>query len=255
MTSNDLDARAINTIRALAMDLPEQARSGHQGTAMALAPLAHVLWTRIMDYDAEAPEWFDRDRFVLSAGHASMLQYALLHLAGFAVSLDDLKAFRQWGSNTPGHPEWHETPGVEAPHAEAPRVEGPRRDASRPATPRPGMPGPGSSGAATALNTDVIGAWALDHVEQAGKDAPELAKGRLVLDLKVDGTFAQTMDVATLEGTWVRSGSKLTLVTKSYDGQPLPPDSTVEETTDTLTVEGDVLVISDADVKFFLKRR
>ena len=148
-----------------------------------------------------------------------------------------------------------ETPGVEAPHAEAPRVEGPRRDASRPATPRPGMPGPGSSGAATALNTDVIGAWALDHVEQAGKDAPELAKGRLVLDLKVDGTFAQTMDVATLEGTWVRSGSKLTLVTKSYDGQPLPPDSTVEETTDTLTVEGDVLVISDADVKFFLKRR
>ena len=78
MTSNDLDARAINTIRALAMDLPEQARSGHQGTAMALAPLAHVLWTRIMDYDAEAPEWFDRDRFVLSAGHASVLLYSML---------------------------------------------------------------------------------------------------------------------------------------------------------------------------------
>ena len=113
MTSNDLDARAINTIRSLAMDLPEQARSGHQGTAMALAPLAHVLWTRIMTYDAEAPEWFDRDRFVLSAGHASVLLYAMLHLTGYDLSLDDLRAFRQWGSRTPGHPERGHTPGVE----------------------------------------------------------------------------------------------------------------------------------------------
>ena len=113
MTSNDLDARAINTIRALAMDLPEQARSGHQGTAMALAPLAHVLWTRIMNYDAEAPEWFDRDRFVLSAGHASVLLYSMLHLTGYDLSLDDLRAFRQWGSRTPGHPERGHTPGVE----------------------------------------------------------------------------------------------------------------------------------------------
>ena len=113
MTSNDLDARAINTIRALAMDLPEQARSGHQGTAMALAPLAHVLWTRIMNYDAEAPEWFDRDRFVLSAGHASVLLYSMLHLTGYDLSLDDLRAFRQWGSRTPGHPERGHTAGVE----------------------------------------------------------------------------------------------------------------------------------------------
>jgi transketolase len=95
------------------MDAPHRAKSGHQGTAMALAPLAHVLWTRIMDYDAGAPDWPDRDRFVLSAGHASILQYAYLHLTGYGLSLDDLKAFRQWGSATPGHPEAHHTPGIE----------------------------------------------------------------------------------------------------------------------------------------------
>ncbi len=94
------------------MDAPAKANSGHQGTAMALAPLAHVLYTRVMKYDASAPDWFDRDRFVLSAGHASILQYSMLHLAGFGLTLDDLKAFRQWGSETPGHPESH-TPGIE----------------------------------------------------------------------------------------------------------------------------------------------
>ncbi len=109
----DFDARAISTIRGLAMDAPHAARSGHQGTAMALAPLAHVLFTRIMTYDAGRPDWPDRDRFVLSAGHASILQYALLHLAGFGLSLDDLKDFRQWGSATPGHPEVGQTAGVE----------------------------------------------------------------------------------------------------------------------------------------------
>ena len=113
MTDPDLELRAINTIRGLAMDLPQAANSGHQGTAMALAPLAHVLWTRIMDYDPTEPEWFDRDRFVLSAGHASVLLYSMLHLTGYDLSLDDLKAFRQWGSRTPGHPERHHTPGVE----------------------------------------------------------------------------------------------------------------------------------------------
>lgn len=110
---DDFDARAINTIRGLAMDAPHAARSGHQGTAMSLAPLAHVLFTRVMRYDAENPAWIDRDRFVLSGGHASILQYALLHLAGFGLTLDDLKAFRQWGSATPGHPEVGHTPGIE----------------------------------------------------------------------------------------------------------------------------------------------
>ena len=108
-----LEARAVNVIRGLAMDAPHAARSGHQGTAMALAPLAHVLWTRVMRYDPQRPDWPDRDRFILSAGHASILQYAMLHLTGYGLSLDDLKAFRQWGSITPGHPEAGLTPGVE----------------------------------------------------------------------------------------------------------------------------------------------
>src|ERR1700733_10621776 len=95
------------------MDAPLAANSGHQGTAMALAPLAHVLFTRIMDYDAADPHWPDRDRFILSNGHASILQYALLHLTGFGLTLDDLRQFRQWESRTPGHPEVHHTEGVE----------------------------------------------------------------------------------------------------------------------------------------------
>ncbi len=108
-----LEQRAINVIRGLAMDAPQAANSGHPGTAMALAPLAHVLWTRIMNYDAEAPHWPDRDRFVLSAGHASILLYSMLHLTGFGLTRDDLRAFRQWASQTPGHPELHHTAGVE----------------------------------------------------------------------------------------------------------------------------------------------
>ena len=109
----DQERLGINVIKALAMDGPAAAKSGHQGTAMALAPLAHVLFTRVMNYDAGAPHWPDRDRFVLSAGHASILQYALLHLTGFGLTLDDLEQFRQWGSLTPGHPEVHHTTGVE----------------------------------------------------------------------------------------------------------------------------------------------
>lgn len=111
--SPELEQRAVNVIRALAMDAPAKANSGHQGTAMSLAPLAHVLWTRIMRYDAAAPDWADRDRFILSCGHASILQYAMLHLTGYDLSLKDLEEFRQWGSRTPGHPEVGHTPGIE----------------------------------------------------------------------------------------------------------------------------------------------
>lgn len=110
---DDFDRRAVSIIRGIAMDAPHAARSGHQGTAMSLAPLAHVLFSRVMNFDPQYPHWPDRDRFVLSAGHASILQYALLHLAGFDVTLDDLRRFRQWGSATPGHPEVGHTPGVE----------------------------------------------------------------------------------------------------------------------------------------------
>lgn len=103
---------SINTIRTLAMDAVEEASSGHPGTPMSLAPLAYVLWMQTMNYNPRNPDWFDRDRFVLSAGHASMLQYAVLHLTGYDLSLDEIKHFRQWGSLTPGHPE-NTTPGVE----------------------------------------------------------------------------------------------------------------------------------------------
>ncbi|MGA0962990.1 MAG: transketolase [Ilumatobacteraceae bacterium] len=107
------DQLAVSVIRGIAMDGPLAANSGHQGTAMALAPLAHVLYSRVMRYDPADPSWIDRDRFILSAGHASILQYAMLHLSGTSLSADDLRAFRQWGSATPGHPEAGHTPGVE----------------------------------------------------------------------------------------------------------------------------------------------
>jgi transketolase len=110
---SELESKAINVIRGLAMDAVQKANSGHPGTPMALAPLAHVLWTRVMRYDATDPEWPDRDRFVLSNGHASMLLYAMLYLTGYGLELDDLRRFRQWGSRTPGHPERHELPGIE----------------------------------------------------------------------------------------------------------------------------------------------
>jgi len=113
LTPDNLEATGVAVIKGLAMDGPAAAKSGHQGTAMALAPLAHVLWTRIMRYDAADPAWPDRDRFVLSAGHASMLQYSMLYLTGFGLSLDDLRDFRQWNSATPGHPEVGHTAGVE----------------------------------------------------------------------------------------------------------------------------------------------
>jgi len=112
-TDARLEQHSVDVIRGLAMDGVQQASSGHPGTPMALAPLAHVLFTRIMRYDASDPEWPDRDRFVLSAGHASMLLYSLLYLCGFGLELDDLRAFRQWGSATPGHPERGHTAGVE----------------------------------------------------------------------------------------------------------------------------------------------
>jgi transketolase len=104
---------SIDTIRALAMDAVQKANAGHPGTAMALAPLAHTLFREEMRLNPQDPSWPDRDRFVLSAGHACVLQYALLHLTGFDLSLEDLEQFRQWGSRTPGHPERSHTPGVE----------------------------------------------------------------------------------------------------------------------------------------------
>jgi transketolase len=114
VATQSLEELCINSIRFLAIDAVEKANSGHPGLPMGAAPMAFVLWDRFMRFNPKNPKWIDRDRFVLSAGHGCMLQYALLHLMGYdSVSLDDIKQFRQWGSNTPGHPENHVTPGVE----------------------------------------------------------------------------------------------------------------------------------------------
>jgi transketolase len=108
-----IDNMCINTIRTLAMDAVQAAKSGHPGAPMGLAAAAYVLWTRFLKHNPKNPDWVDRDRFVLSAGHASMLLYSLLYLTGYSLGLKELKNFRQWGSKTPGHPEYGHTPGVE----------------------------------------------------------------------------------------------------------------------------------------------
>ena len=109
----ETDAQAISLIRGLAMDAPLYAKSGHQGTAMALAPLAHVLYSRVLRHAPQNSGWRNRDRFILSNGHASILQYAMLFLNGYGLEMEDIKAFRQWESQTPGHPEVGHTNGVE----------------------------------------------------------------------------------------------------------------------------------------------
>ncbi|GLV13483.1 transketolase [Alicyclobacillus hesperidum] len=113
MPYTEQDQLAVKTIRTLSIDAIEKANSGHPGLPMGAAPMAYVLWSRFMKFNPENPNWIDRDRFVLSAGHGSMLLYSLLHLTGYDVTIDDLKQFRQWGSKTPGHPEYGHTPGVD----------------------------------------------------------------------------------------------------------------------------------------------
>jgi transketolase len=113
VATTDIEQLSIDTIRTLAMDSVQQANAGHPGTAMALAPLTYLLYTEVMDHSPANPHWVDRDRFVLSAGHACILQYTALHLSGYNLSLEELKRFRQWESLTPGHPEVHHTPGIE----------------------------------------------------------------------------------------------------------------------------------------------
>jgi len=112
-TPSEIDELCINTIRTLSMDAIQKANSGHPGAPMGLAPVACILWKYFLKHNPKNPEWIDRDRFVLSGGHASMLLYSLLYLSGYDLTLDDIKNFRQWGSKTPGHPEFGHTPGVE----------------------------------------------------------------------------------------------------------------------------------------------
>jgi len=114
LTNQSLDQLAVNTIRTLTIDAVEKAKSGHPGMPMGAAPMAYELWTRHMKHNPSNPEWINRDRFVLSAGHGSMLLYSLLHLCGYDLSMEELQNFRQWGSKTPGHPEYGHTAGVDA---------------------------------------------------------------------------------------------------------------------------------------------
>mmetsp|Transcript_14521 Transcript_14521/g.20228 ORF Transcript_14521/g.20228 Transcript_14521/m.20228 type:complete len:131 (+) Transcript_14521:154-546(+) len=107
----DLELKCINTIRAVSADQPQAANSGHPGAPMGCAPMAHLLWNEVMKYSASDPKWINRDRFVLSNGHACALQYTMLHLTGYNLSVEDLKQFRKLGSKTPGHPESFVTAG------------------------------------------------------------------------------------------------------------------------------------------------
>ncbi|MEA2008942.1 MAG: transketolase, partial [Chloroflexota bacterium] len=112
-TDQNLQTRAINAIRFLSIDAINRAKSGHPGLPMGDAAIAYTIWTRHLRHNPQNPAWANRDRFILSGGHGSALLYSLLHLTGYDLSLDDLKSFRQWGSITPGHPEYGLTPGVE----------------------------------------------------------------------------------------------------------------------------------------------
>ncbi|MEO9254095.1 MAG: transketolase, partial [Tepidiformaceae bacterium] len=113
LTESAIDQLSINTLRTLAIDTVQKANSGHAGTPMGAAPEAYALWTRFLKHNPRNPHWPDRDRFVLSAGHASVLLYSLLALTGYDLQIEELKHFRQYGSRTPGHPEYGHTPGVE----------------------------------------------------------------------------------------------------------------------------------------------
>jgi transketolase len=144
--STKLDQLCINTIRTLAMDGVQQANSGHPGTPMALAPVAYVLWDRFLRHNPHNPQWPNRDRFVLSAGHASMLVYSMLHLSGYDLPLDELKRFRQWGSKTPGHPEHGLTPGVET------------------------TTGPLGQGVANSVGMAIAERWLADHFNRPGHE-------------------------------------------------------------------------------------
>mgnify|MGYP006326077221 CR=1 FL=1 len=112
VTIKDVEQKVVNTLRTLSIDMIEKANSGHPGMPMGAAPMAYTLWAKHMKFNPSNSAWFNRDRFVLSAGHGSALLYSMLHLFGYKVSMEDLKSFRQWESKTPGHPEYGWTDGV-----------------------------------------------------------------------------------------------------------------------------------------------
>ena len=172
----DLTTLAINTIRTLSMDAVQKANSGHPGLPMGAAPLAYTLWMRHMRFNPRNPGWHDRDRFVLSAGHGSMLLYALLYLTGYDVSLDDIKNFRQWGSPTPGHPEHGDTPGVET------------------------TTGPLGQGAATAVGMALAEAYLARYFNRGGHEIVDHHTYVLVSD--GDLMEGVCLEAAALAGHW-----------------------------------------------------
>jgi transketolase len=181
-----LDELCVDTIRTLSIDAVQKANSGHPGLPLGAAPMAYVLWHRYLRHNPRDPNWPDRDRFVLSAGHGCMLLYSLLHLTGYDVSLDDLKSFRQWGSRTPGHPEWHDTPGVEA------------------------TTGPLGQGTANAVGMAMAERWLADRFNRPG---------HTVVDHR---TFCLVGDGDLMEGISSEAGSlaghlKLSKLTYLYD--------------------------------------
>jgi transketolase len=172
----DVQQLAINTIRTLAIDAVQQANSGHPGLPLGAAPMAYALWQRYLKHNPRNPHWADRDRFILSAGHGSMLLYALLHLTGYDLSLEEVKNFRQWGSLTPGHPEVHLTPGVEM------------------------TTGPLGQGAATAVGMALAEAFLAQYFNRPGFEIVDHYTYALVSDGDLmEGVAAEA---ASLAGTW-----------------------------------------------------
>jgi transketolase len=170
-----LDEKCINTIRFLAVDAVQKAKSGHPGTPMGAATLAYTLWDRFLKHNPRDPHWPNRDRFILSPGHASMLLYALLHLTGYDLSLEELKNFRQWGSKTPGHPEYGLTPGVEA------------------------TTGPLGQGFANGVGMAIAARWLADHYNRLGSEI----MNHYVYAIVSDGDLQEgvTSEAASLAGT------------------------------------------------------
>ena len=174
--STDLQTMAINTIRMLAVDAVQKADSGHPGLPMGAAPMAYALWMNHMRFNPHNPQWANRDRFILSAGHGSMLLYALLYLTGYDLPLEELKNFRQWGSKTPGHPEYHDTPGVET------------------------TTGPLGQGASNAVGFAVAEAYLAKYFNRPGYDVVDHYTFALVSDGDVmEGVCSEA---ASLAGHW-----------------------------------------------------
>ena len=191
-TTTGIEKLAIDTIKALAMDAVQEANSGHPGTPMALAPLGYLLWTRHLRHNPLDPGWVDRDRFVLSAGHASMLIYSLLYLTGYDLSLDDIRQFRQWGSRTPGHPEYGHTPGVET------------------------TTGPLGQGVANTVGMAMAERWLADRYNRPGHEIVDHRTYALCSDGDLmEGISHEAAEIAGHQGlhklTWIFDDNRITI--------------------------------------------